>query len=1822
MDKKPTDSNEPTNHPDEIRPWVDPKLEARVVADVLGESSDFEKAEMEQALEADPELAVFKRRMKAIDGLLGESLGGSPQAAEWRLAPDRRKALIEVFNKASGDPDAGETKTAPSGEPRSRRKRLLWIGGLGGLSAAAAIVLVLTVSSLFIAKRSKLEAVAVARPQENQAPGVYQRLKGNDSDHRFYRYGESDEASRPQLALTDASDSVPEASAEPAAVEPLYDSFDGLENLIAQVEQPRSSGRRGSLSPQALGEENTPSSSTSTPASPPAPGQPQKPVTGPTVPAVDLEDLAVLGKNGLGENGDMSNPKPPAAPAPSAAPARANPRKSFVESVIPEGEMEGLGYVGEADAPALPALIDEKTAAKNVATNAAFSPDGKTLASAGSDGTIKLWNQAGELVATEPGTSGNGSDIAITSKFVETSRVRTPELLGVDPVVAQGDREGTSKAGGETTLAERAQQGQDQGQDQGQAQSNGLLAGAEGRGRGGRSSGDKLNRLADSDGDGINLVDGQPASVSGLGTHDENSNGKPRSASQSVEGWAIPADSMSLGKITSKSSITSVSGRESQREVTREFIRPTEYAAPQIGETKGEAGADVGLAESAQPYYLRRQGLQEQAGDPATSQQSQLLTGGAQLLDTNIDFEDALPELATEPLAVGLDSNSKQASDLSGVSRGKHVPEITGDFDTGVGNASDLSVSNRATRDTSIVINEVMAGSPSDSSNADYIELYNRGTATVDGLSALPTGEAKKLSISEITATDAPSIAPPPGPSDGPVAEEEPKSPGGESLNEAGDSLQIPLVKGDEFGFFQLADDVGYDSQPPADSAGESSGDRGVGQVTSSTAVGEEALWGITPGISTGGSQSGPVAAAAETGFEKDAIDGEASDGFIPQTDNQTRWASQAGAIRLNPKGGNTAGKELYFKYSADGAAKNGDIDLARARASNGEYDAAREILEKQVADDPGDSKAKTLLGQLDDPDRFPPALTPEHVKNVREVERKLREGAGYYDLGEYDKAKEAFGDVLTIDKHNTAAKGMIAKTDRTVTTHLRSARDHMRSDLLRQVDEQWQVPVPNVALLGGDGTSPDDLEPAAEVAESRREVEIVPSATDTDGYKDVNITLNEKNTGKLSFGAGFSSLDDLNGFIDVTESNVDLAIKERGSLEDPFSWEEQDSETGKKQLVMQSRMSELQAEQEISTLETHFRELSDLEGEQLIEQAAALNIVDDTFTSLFPERQKLKEERANLVALRRTADDPDVQDVDTRLGDVNQILEQGAVAVKNSLETRLDIAKKSLENLEGVDHAALAAPSGKANREIVRRQQRIVNAEESAKRGQELAATGNFARAELEIREALEILPKADTTEEKRLGFEEQLGAVQRELKLAKERELTRTFAPVTTDEKLASAEAFSTFSLHVSDVAFKLAQAALAKGEWPEPEKVRVEEFVNAFDYGDPSPAPGEKVSCHVEQCAHPSMQQRNLLRISVRTAAVGRGSGQPLRLTIMLDNSGSMQREDREASVQRAMAVLADQLQPNDEVSLVGFARTPRLLADRINGSDAAKLLAAVKATPSEGGTNLEEALRVAAEVAERQFSDGAVNRIVLITDGAANLGDADPEALAKRVVELRQRGVAFDACGVGAKGLNDQVLEALTRKGDGRYYFLDSPDQADSGFASQLAGALRPAAKNVKVQVVFNPDRVGAYRLFGFEKHRLKKEDFRNDAVDAAEMAAEEAGVALYQVEPMADGRGDIGEVRVRFQDVTTGKMIEHSWIIPYEEDAATFDKSKPSMKLAGTAALLGEHLRGGPQASNVNLDVLSGVGADLRSAFGGNVRVNQLVEMVNQARNAK
>lgn len=444
-------------------------------------------------------------------------------------------------------------------------------------------------------------------------------------------------------------------------------------------------------------------------------------------------------------------------------------------------------------------------------------------------------------------------------------------------------------------------------------------------------------------------------------------------------------------------------------------------------------------------------------------------------------------------------------------------------------------------------------------------------------------------------------------------------------------------------------------------------------------------------------------------------------------------------------------------------------------------------------------------------------------------------------------------------------------------------------------------------------------------------------------------------------------------------------------------------------------------------------------------------------------------------------------------------------------------------------------------------------------------------------------------------------------------------TNAPIPQPEIQTRDNAFSTFSLNVSDVSLKLAAASLEQGQMPDAASVRAEEFINAFDYRDPEPPPGVPVAFAWERARYPFAHNRDLLRFSLKTGAAGRQAGRALNLVLLLDNSGSMERADRVQIIREALRVLAGQLQPQDKLSVISFARTARLVADGVSGDKAGQVLDQVGGLTPQGGTNLEEAMNLGYATALRHYLAHGLNRVVLLTDGAANLGNVEPESLKQKVEAHRKQGVALDCFGIGWEGFNDDLLEVLARNGDGRYGFINTPDEAATEFAGQLAGALQVAASDVKVQVEFNPKRVTAYRQIGYAKHQLTKEQFRDNTVDAAEIAAQEAGNALYTVEVNPAGEGPLGIVRCRFKIPGTTDYREHEWAVPYTGNAVSLEQASPAMRLAATASAFAEWLVVSPFAAEVTPDALLGYLSGVPEVFGADARPKKLEWMIRQAK---
>ena len=436
---------------------------------------------------------------------------------------------------------------------------------------------------------------------------------------------------------------------------------------------------------------------------------------------------------------------------------------------------------------------------------------------------------------------------------------------------------------------------------------------------------------------------------------------------------------------------------------------------------------------------------------------------------------------------------------------------------------------------------------------------------------------------------------------------------------------------------------------------------------------------------------------------------------------------------------------------------------------------------------------------------------------------------------------------------------------------------------------------------------------------------------------------------------------------------------------------------------------------------------------------------------------------------------------------------------------------------------------------------------------------------------------------------------------------------------EILTTDNEFSTFSLNVSDVAFKLAVASLDQGKLPEPDTVRSEEFVNALDYHDPAPQGNERLAFAWERARNPFTHNRDMLRFSVQTAARGRETGQPLNLVVLLDSSGSMERADRVKIVREMLAVLAGQLKKSDKISVIAFARTPWLLVDGMAGGKPGDLLNRILNVTPQGGTNLEIGLDTAYSIAQRHYLAKGNNRVIVLTDGAANLGNIDPEQLNAKVESFRKKNIALDCFGVGWEGYNDTLLESLSRNGDGRYGFINNPQDATHGFADLLAGALQVAAANVKVQIEFNPERVTSYRQIGYDKHQLTKEQFRDNTVDAAEIGAVESGTAMYSVQVNREGKGGLGVVRVRYKIPTTGRYVEESWDLEYDVASQPLEAAKPAMRLASVAVSFAEWLAANPHAGNVNLGDLQSYLTGLPEEFFSDERPKQLARMIQQAR---
>ncbi|MEO8099937.1 MAG: von Willebrand factor type A domain-containing protein [Acidobacteriota bacterium] len=348
-------------------------------------------------------------------------------------------------------------------------------------------------------------------------------------------------------------------------------------------------------------------------------------------------------------------------------------------------------------------------------------------------------------------------------------------------------------------------------------------------------------------------------------------------------------------------------------------------------------------------------------------------------------------------------------------------------------------------------------------------------------------------------------------------------------------------------------------------------------------------------------------------------------------------------------------------------------------------------------------------------------------------------------------------------------------------------------------------------------------------------------------------------------------------------------------------------------------------------------------------------------------------------------------------------------------------------------------------------------------------------------------------------------------------------------------SAEPLSTFAVDVDTASYSNVRRFLNEGRLPPAESVRIEELINYFSYDYPLPEKGKPVSMTTNIVRSPWNSQRLLLHVGMRTLPIAAEDLPPSKLTFLVDVSGSMNSPDKLPLVKQALQMLTRQLRSQDSVSLVVYAGNSGVVLPPTSGSQQDRILEAVGRLEAGGSTNGAGGIRLAYQMARQSFSRAANNRVILATDGDFNVGVQSDEELVRLIEEERKSGVFLSVLGFGTGNLKDSKMEKLADHGNGTYAYIDSFAEARKVFVQEMGATLVTVAKDVKLQIEFNPARVKEYRLVGYENRLLRPEDFNNDAKDAGDLGAGHQVTAFYEIIPTgsADGGGSVDALR--YQD---------------------------------------------------------------------------------------
>ena len=389
--------------------------------------------------------------------------------------------------------------------------------------------------------------------------------------------------------------------------------------------------------------------------------------------------------------------------------------------------------------------------------------------------------------------------------------------------------------------------------------------------------------------------------------------------------------------------------------------------------------------------------------------------------------------------------------------------------------------------------------------------------------------------------------------------------------------------------------------------------------------------------------------------------------------------------------------------------------------------------------------------------------------------------------------------------------------------------------------------------------------------------------------------------------------------------------------------------------------------------------------------------------------------------------------------------------------------------------------------------------------------------------------------------------------------------------DFRSATDHPLSTFSIDVDRASHSnVRRFLLREHRLPPVDAVQVEEMVNYFPYDYALPTDGEPLAVTTELGRAPWREEHRLLRIGVASPAIETADLPPSNLVFLLDVSGSMQMGDKLPLVKRSLRLLVDQLREEDRVAIAVYAGAAGLVLEPTSGAHKDRIMEAIDRLEAGGSTAGGAGLRLAYDVARRHFVDGGNNRVILATDGDFNVGESSDAAMTRLVEERREEGTFLTILGFGTGNLQNTKMQEMAQNGNGNYAYIDGLDEARKVLVGEMGGTLLTVAKDVKIQVEFNPARVRSYRLVGYENRLLANEDFNDDRKDAGELGAGHTVTALYEIVPVgsssdvdtpsidplryqsaptpgtASDGDEIAFVKVRYKDPdgTESRLLEH------------------------------------------------------------------------------